>query len=54
MTSEADWRWAFAPRAADQFDSLDAQYGLATDQITHLFIMVCLVAQYVYDLGVYR
>lgn len=24
MTSDGDWRWAFAPRAADQFDSLDA------------------------------
>lgn len=23
MSSEADWSWAFAPRAADQFDSLD-------------------------------
>ena len=24
MTSEDDWTWKFAPRAADQFDSLDA------------------------------
>jgi mRNA-degrading endonuclease RelE of RelBE toxin-antitoxin system len=23
MTGDGDWRWAFAPRAADQFDSLD-------------------------------
>jgi mRNA interferase RelE/StbE len=24
MTSENDWTWKFAPRAADQFDGLDA------------------------------
>lgn len=24
MTSDADWTWKFAPRAADQFDGLDA------------------------------
>ena len=24
MSSEGDWTWEFAPRAADQFESLDA------------------------------